>query len=257
MFNQTQIKNLRNLVFQKTILSFNKLKKKEIDINLVKGSYFVYRYDSCQNKNENFSWSKGTNCLIENSKETLFYIMGDSFGDHIVPTIASSKKQITLYKARFENCYIIKIDTCSDDNLDLINYQFSNISKNFNKKYLIISLSNTDFSELKIRKFLQAINKNVHIIFIYRHPSFTEFINPKMYKKYQIIKNKDYNIIKNLKKDRQIYFFDNLINLCSDCKSSEYKKLFNDLSGHFTLKTSLKLNESFENFLTTDILTIR
>ena len=29
MFNQTQIKNLRNLVFQKTILSFNKLKKKK------------------------------------------------------------------------------------------------------------------------------------------------------------------------------------------------------------------------------------
>ncbi|MDA9084629.1 acyltransferase [Candidatus Pelagibacter sp.] len=257
IFDQDQIKNIRNLIFQKTIQSFNKLKQKEIDINSAKGSYFVYRYDSCQNKNENFSWSKGTNCLIENSKDTLFYLIGDSFADHIVPTLASSKRQITLYKARFENCYITKIDICSDDNLDLINDQFLNISKDFNDKYLIISLSNIDFSELKIKKFLKMINKDVHVIFMYRHPFFHEFIDPKMYKKYEIIKNKDFNIIENLKKERQIYFFDNLINLCSGCKPDNYKKLFNDLFGHFTLKTSVNLNESFENFLTTINLTTR
>jgi peptidoglycan/LPS O-acetylase OafA/YrhL len=249
IFDKNQITDLRNFVYQKTIQSFNKFKKQELDVDSAQGSYFVFRYDNCYNEYENFSWSKGTNCLIENSNETLFYIMGDSFGDHIVPTVAITNDQITLYKARFENCYIIQGEQCDVDNFDLINSQFLNISKNFKKKFLVISLSKANFSETKIKKLLQIIRKDVYIIFMYKHPSFDEFSNSEMFTRYKLIKSKDYDIINKFKKDRKIYFFDNLNNLCIDCRPNEYRKLLSDSLGHFTLKTSVNLNINFEKFI--------
>ena len=248
IFNQNPLPNLRNFVFQKSIQLFNKVKKPQLNNH---SGVFVISYDSCHNKYENFSWSVGTNCLIDNSDETLFYIAGNSYGDHIVPTIATTTHQITLYKSRFENCYIEKATSCNFVNLDSAITQFSNISKMFKNKFFIVSLSNTSFSELKIKRLLQVINKDVHVIFMYRHPSFTEFNSSETFERYKLTKNKDFNIIKKLEIERNIYLFDNFKNLCNDCEHLEYKALFNDDVGHLTLETSLNLNKNFEKFIKT------
>jgi len=247
VFNPYKFFDLRDLLFQQTIKSFNKLKKTEyIDTN--QKNNFILRYDSCSNRYENFSWSKGTNCLIKNSEDTIFYIMGDSFGDHLVPAIANMKKKKTLYKARLDNCYITKSDLCAVNNLDIITSQFLNISKNFNNKFLLISLSNIKLSELKIKKLLNAINKDVHIIFIYRHPTISDFTDPNRFKNYTLIKDRDYQLIQKFKKNKQIYIFDNFKYLCNDCKRDEYNELFHDEAGHFIHKTSVSLTTSFEKF---------
>ena len=93
------------------------------------------------------------------------------------------------------------------------------------------------------------INDDVYIIFMYRHPSLSEFNSSEIFEKYKLSRNIDYNILKKLKKDRLIYLFDNFKNLCNDCKYLEYKDLFNDNVGHFRLKTSLNLNSNFEKFI--------
>lgn len=249
-FNQKFIFDLRNLIFQKSIQSFNKLKKPILDIDLFRGEEFSFRYDSCYNKYENFSWFKGTNCLIDNSDQTLFYIMGDSYGDHIVPTIASTKNKITLYKARLNNCYISKGRICSVNNLDTIISQFLDISKNYKEIFLIISVNHASLSELKINKLLKLIKEDVHIIIMYRHPSEYEYTNSEMFKKYITNKKEDQLTLNKLKKDRKIHFFDNLKNICTDCKNHEYKNLFSQGRGHhFTLKTSLNLRKNFERFI--------
>ena len=249
VFNSRAIFDFRNVLFQKSIQIFNKIKKPILDINSIRGSGFVLRYDICQNKLEDFSWFTGTNCLIDNSKETLFYIMGDSYGDHIVPTIATTQNKITLYKARFDMCNVSKEKVCSVNNLDLISSNFLNISKDFNNKFLILSVNHDSLSETKINKLLNVIDEDVHIIFMYRHPSKYEFSDPAIFKNYKLIKNEGHKIIKNFKKNRKIYFFDNLNNLCIDCEINEYNDFINDDNGHFKLKTSLYLKESFEKFI--------
>jgi len=248
-FNQRLIFDFRDFVFQKTIKSFNKVKKPMLDVNTVRGSYFTLRYDNCESEFENFSWYKGTNCLINNSNETLFYIMGDSYGDHIVPTIVTTKNKITLFKARLEHCYISRKNVCNYNNLDLISANYSNISKDFKNKFLIISVNHDSISELKIKKLLDVIDMNVHIIIMYRHPNVHEFTDPQVFEKYLMIKNRDHNIIKKYNKNRNIYFFDNLNNLCTDCKINDYSSFFDDKGAHFTLKTSLDLRENFEMFI--------
>ena len=119
--------------------------------------------------------------IIDNSKETLFYIMGDSYGDHIVPTIATTQNKITLYKARFDMCNVSKEKVCSVNNLDLISSNFLNISKDFNNKFLILSVNHGSLSETKINKLLNVIDEDVHIIFMYRHPSKYEFSDPAIF----------------------------------------------------------------------------
>jgi peptidoglycan/LPS O-acetylase OafA/YrhL len=248
-FNLNAIFDFRNLMFQKSIQTFNKVKKPILDINSIRGTGFVLRYDTCQNKSEDFSWSTGTNCIINNSKQTLFYIMGDSYGDHIVPTIATTKNKITLYKARLHNCHITQEKVCNANHLDIISSNFLNISKAFNNKFLILSVNHNKLSKLKIEKLLDVIDEDVHIIFMYRHPLRYEFNNPEIFKNYISIKNEDHKIIKNFNKNRKIYFFDNFNNLCIDCKIKEYNNFFDDKAGHFTLKTSLNLKENFEKFI--------
>ena len=90
---------------------------------------------------------------------------------------------------------------------------------------------------------------NVHIIIMYRHPNVHEFTDPQVFEKYLMIKNRDHNIIKKYNKNRNIYFFDNLNNLCTDCKINDYSSFFDDKGAHFTLKTSLDLRENFEMFI--------
>jgi len=248
-FNSKAIFDFRNLLFQKSIQTFNKIKKPILDINSHRGSGFSLRYDTCENKLEDFGWFAGTNCLINNSKETLFYIMGDSYGDHIVPTIATTQNKITLYKARLDNCYISQGKACNVNNLDLIISNFLNISKDFNNKFLILSVNHNSLSKPKINKLLNVIDEDVHIIFMYRHPNKNEFSDPVIFKNYRLTTNKDYKIIKNFKANRKIYFFDVFNNLCIDCEFNEYNDFINDDNGHFTLKTSLNLKENFEKFI--------
>ena len=76
------------------------------NLNMSLNDNWVLQFDSCNNKNENFSWSTRVNCLTNGTDSTLFYILGNSYGDHFVPTVHGMNRKSTLYKARFENCHV-------------------------------------------------------------------------------------------------------------------------------------------------------
>ena len=141
-----------------------------------------------------------------------------------------------------------KTTICNYDKLDFIISQFLKISSSFSKKYLIMSLESGNLSEKKMLKILNLLDSVDFVIFFYPHPSTQDFENENEFKKYNVNKDINLNLIKKLEEHKKIYIFDNLYHLCKDCSIDEYRKLFWD-GQHFTLDTSLYLSRKFENFL--------
>jgi len=264
--NKSIIFKSRDLFFQKSIDLYQLVKKINPDKpryirknTKYRGNRHELRFDTCKNKFENFSYTTTANCIKNNSDSEIFYILGNSYGDHIIPAIATMKKKITLYNARFEDCFVDdtfvmhdkktkKTTICNYDKLDFIISQFLKISSNFNKKYLIISLESGNLSEKKMLKILSLLDKRVFVIFFYPHPSINEFENENKFKKYNSTKNMNLNLIKKLEKHKKIYVFDNFYHLCNQCDIEQYKSFFWD-GQHFTLNTSLSLAKKFEKFI--------
>ena len=71
-------------------------------------------------------------------KENIFFIAGNSYGDHIVPAFSIFDNNSTVYKSRFEGCYISEStnQNCINKSKIIIN-NFRKISKDFNNKYFI------------------------------------------------------------------------------------------------------------------------
>ena len=209
---------------------------------------WVLQLDSCSNKNENFSWSTGVNCLTEGTNDSLFYILGNSYGDHFVPTVHGVKGKSTLYKARFENCYID--NTSCNDKTDDILKKFQEISKNFDNTFLIISLNTTKISKQKIEHILINLQRHITVIFVHPHPTLDIFSNVKKFEKFKKEKNNYLSILKDFKDEYNLLFFDPYEHLCqnNNCNANKYKDLFTD-EAHFKLSTSKYLSLKFFNSL--------
>ena len=128
--------------------------------------------DSCNNNLENFGHNY-LNCIKNESNENLFFISGDSFGQHFVNVLTASKNN-------FNNIYLSTISNKSFVN-ENISYQhsinnFLHLSKNFDKSYFILSISHQqDFSVEKMTTFLDNL-QNHDIIIIKPHQRTNRFI---------------------------------------------------------------------------------
>ena len=216
-----------------------------------KNDIFVYRYDLCENRNENFSWSTRVNCIYQNSDKEVYYIFGNSYGDHIVPLIAHTNTNITLYNARFEDYFISKTE--QDEAFDITKFQFIlsqylEITKNYKKKTIIISLSSQNFSKEKFLKVIDLMDNQTTLILFYPHPSIEIFENKTSLLNYNKIKINDYILINEIKKSKKIFIFDTFNILCNSCSKEFYNNLFFDGS-HFKLIGSLSLKEDFEKLI--------
>jgi peptidoglycan/LPS O-acetylase OafA/YrhL len=234
------------------IESFNSLNKFAINFfhivdNVNSGankydSIFVKKFDHCENYQESFKWRTGVNCLRENSNSKLVYIMGNSYADHIVPVTSKAFLDSDLYLARFDNCYLAKFSKCDIDKKNQIFYQYSKISKKYDEKIVIISLSGNNYSKKKISQILNRLETlNTLVVFVYPHPSVNDYKNEKEINKYYSIKKNDFKILKDFER---LILLDTFENICLDCDLDSYSQVFID-GHHFSLNGSLSLIELF------------
>ncbi len=257
IFNLNLVYDLRNFAYKKIIKLYpivSKFNTNEVDNN--KNDNWVLRFDQCENDNENFSWYTSLNCISDKDKENLFYILGNSYADHIVPTVYSLREKITLYKSRFENCHI-NIDTHCNDKSGVIINKYNKISKNFKNKYLILSLNTNNGSENykqvsyeKLQEIFKKLSINTKVIFIYPHPPTETLVNKLEYAKHKLTKKKDFKNFNKLSSNYDLYIFDTYKYLCKtkECKYDDYKKYFID-DAHFKISTSYLLAENLKQFI--------
>jgi len=248
-FNYEFIYKIRDNFYKNLI----KLHPKIVDIdknnsNLSLNDNWILQFDSCNNKNENFSWDVRVNCVTDGNDGTLYYILGNSYGDHFVPTVYTMNKQSTVYKARFENCYID--NTNCNNKINEILKRFKKTSKNFDNIFLIISLSTNIISKKKIENILKDLPKDITVIFVHPHPTLEVFLNDKKFDKFNKEKNDYFLVLKNFKTKYNLLIFDPYEHLCqnNNCNSNKYKDFFTDI-GHFKLSTSKYLSSKFLDFL--------
>ena len=167
---------IRNLVHQ-NIVNINKIFK---DLNLTQNTVehrvankWILNNDICHSQIENFG-SNYLNCISHMNNKKLFFISGDSFGEHFVNVLTSNKS------STFKNIYLSKVKNKSflkEEKLDIntIN-DFKKISKDFEDSYFILSISyhiDTEISQLvKFFKYLPDTN----IIIIRPHHRPNKFI---------------------------------------------------------------------------------
>ena len=203
---------------------------------------FVKKFDHCENEQESFKWYTRVNCLKENSNSKLVYILGDSYGDHIVPVVSKTFLDSDLYLARLDNCYIIKSVKCDRDRINQILNQYLKISKKYDEKIVIISLHGNDYSQKNISQILNKLEAlNTVVIFVYPHPSVNVYKNEKKINKYYLTKKNDLKILKNF---NNLILLDTFESICLDCNLDKYKQIFLD-GHHFSLNSSLSLIELF------------
>tara|TARA_Y100000590_G_scaffold13010_1_gene15816 strand:- start:68 stop:1909 length:1842 start_codon:yes stop_codon:yes gene_type:complete len=247
-FNQKLIFNSFDSLTKYSINFFNIVDKINNNNKNNFNEIFVKRFDKCENNYENFSWSTKVNCIHQNSNENLIYILGNSFGDHIIPAVSTAFPNETIYNARFENCYISNNLNCKNNN-KILNQnisQYLKISKNYINKIIIFSLNQNNFSQKKISKITKnLVNDKTKILFFYPHPTVSTFANKEKFKVYNISKKNDLNLLESKKYKENIIVYDTFEHLCKKCNLKDYKELFiND--DHFNLKGSLFLQESLK-----------
>ena len=157
--------NIRNLI-NHNLVNINNIFK---SINLTKNS-LEYRTatkwfldnDSCNNNLENFGIDY-LNCIRNLDNENLFFISGDSFGEHFVNILASKETKT------FKNIYLSKIDNKIFVDKNLSNHRtidsFLNLSKSFKSSYFILSISHQEnFDIKKMIIFLSNLDQEKVII---------------------------------------------------------------------------------------------
>jgi peptidoglycan/LPS O-acetylase OafA/YrhL len=227
---------------------FNKLNK--ISINLFKyteknqykypsqdnNMYSTLSYDFCEEDYEDFSWSSKVNCIKKDKSDTIIFVFGNSYGEHLVPGLYYLQNT-NLVISRFDNIYLNN-QRHSELKLGVLISKYKKITQKFKKKIVLISLNERNYSIKKIKNIILKINdENTKIILLYPHPSIDEIINDELFSNYEIEKKK--NILK-LEKVRNIKIFDTFDFLCEECNEKDYSKLFID-GAHLSLTGSLKL----------------
>ena len=167
--------NIRTLINHGIINLNNSFKNINLTTNTIEyriANKWFLNNDSCNNNLENFGHNY-LNCIKNESNENLFFISGDSFGQHFVNVLTASKNN-------FNNIYLSTISNKSFVN-ENISYQhsinnFLHLSKNFDKSYFILSISHQqDFSVEKMTTFLDNL-QNHDIIIIKPHQRTNRFI---------------------------------------------------------------------------------
>ena len=248
LFNYKLAYVLRDGLYKNLIKIYPKYSNNKLT-NSIQNDIWVLQYDECNNKNESFSWSTGTNCIIENNSESLFYILGNSYGDHLVPSTMDIIDSPSIYKARFENCYVNLEQNCNKNNLDITLNRFIKISQDYNRKFLFISLNTEDIFFKKLFKILEFLPSDTIVIYIYPHPTVNIISNNENLIKYKSDKQKNFLTFKKLSQNFNLFIFDTYAYLCPKykCDLDEYNNYFTD-GAHFKHTTSKYLRLSIKNF---------
>ena len=248
LFNYKLAYVLRDGLYKNLIKIYPKYSNNKLT-NSNHNDIWVLQYDECNNKNESFSWSTGTNCIIENNSKSLFYILGNSYGDHLVPSTMDIIDSPSIYKARFENCYVNVEQNCNKNNLDITLNRFIKISQDYNRKFLFISLNTEDIFFKKLSKILEFLPSDTIVIYIYPHPTVNIISNNENLIKYKSDKQKNFLTFKKLSQNFNLFIFDTYTYLCPKykCDLEEYNNYFTD-GAHFKHTTSKYLRLSIKNF---------
>ena len=248
LFNYKLAYVLRDGLYKNLIKIYPKYSNNKLT-NSNHNDIWVLQYDECNNKNESFSWSTGTNCIIENNSKSLFYILGNSYGDHLVPSTMDIIDSPSIYKARFENCYVNVEQNCNKNNLDITLNRFIKISQDYNRKFLFISLNTEDIFFKKLSKILEFLPSDTIVIYIYPHPTVNIISNNENLIKYKSDKQKNFLTFKKLSQNFNLFIFDTYTYLCPKykCDLDEYNNYFTD-GAHFKHTTSKYLRLSIKNF---------
>ena len=175
LFHALNYIDIRTLINHR-IVNVNNIFK---NINLTKNTIeyrtankWFLNNDSCNNNLENFGHNY-LNCIKKQNNKDLFFISGDSFGQHFVNVLTAKKNN-------FENIYLSKISNKSFVNKNISNQHsinnFLNLSKSFENSYFILSISHQEnFSVEKMTTFLKNLQGN-NVIIIKPHQRTNRFI---------------------------------------------------------------------------------
>ncbi len=216
---------------------------------------WILPFDRCSNSYENFSFSRGVNCIVDKGNENLFFIAGNSFGDHIVPAFSMLMDKSTVYKSRFENCYVAEnIGTNCNNKSKIIINSFKKISANFKNKFFVISLTIGNYNKNKLTEIFEHLPKDTKIILIYPHPNINTFNKLNSLNEYEKIKNQDFIKFNLLKNNFNINTFDTFLFICPDgkCGKNYYEKLFID-GAHFKVSSNTIILNNLKNFISNDL----
>ena len=175
-FHSLNYINIRNLINHGIVNLNNTFKNINLTKNTIEyriANKWFLNNDTCNNSIENFEHNY-LNCIRNLDNKDLFFISGDSFGQHFVNVLTTKKKD------NFENIYLSKISNKSFVNENFSNQHsidnFLDLSKNFENSYFILSISHQEnFSVKKLTKFLNNLKEN-NVIIIKPHQRTNRFI---------------------------------------------------------------------------------
>ena len=263
---------LRNLVYDLILKTNNfatiyNLNKKSIsNRKLAKWELDV---DHCSKKEESFKRSTYLNCIKSDaSNNDLFFLVGDSYGEHFINTLANITSIKNLYYARLDN-ENFESDIDLDNTHNLFN-NYLNTSINFKKnKTVIISISYpNDLNHIKIQTFLSKFKNNEKFIFIAPHKVFNirdecKTLNDNLVLNCIASNNIEQNskiikVIEKLDTRKNIFIYDFKDKFCKKeiCYSYLIEKdkfVFSDNFSHLTKEFAEFLSKDFEKFLDKNI----
>ena len=175
--------HLFNLINIRTIINHNFININNTfkNINLTQNSV-EYRVankwfldnDTCNKNYENFLSNAYLNCIKNSDNKELFFISGDSFGEHFVNVLTSqkSKKFNNIYLSRIDNKFFVDKGAYNHKTIDT----FLDLSKQFKDSYFILSISHQENFNLEIMiNFLENLDGK-KIIIIKPHQKTNKFI---------------------------------------------------------------------------------
>lgn len=208
ILNNVNIINLRNII-NHAIIDTNHVFK---NVNITKNTLFnriankhFLNNDRCNSRNENFNSKNYLNCIISKNNKNLFYLAGDSFGEHFLNVITESNLSI------FQNVYLSRIENhnfLEKNNINFISINnFTKLSKDFDKSFFIFSISYQENISLdKLSKYFAKL-KDYNVIIVKPHQRTNKFIyncieskNLKIFSSYINSKKCEYE--KNLDQNR-------------------------------------------------------
>ena len=124
--------------------------------------------DNCKNNDESFKRINYLNCIKSNESNELFFLMGDSYGEHFINVLASNNEINNLYFARLDSQNFMS-DVRKDTSKHTLE-SYNKIKKQFNgNKTIVISIKypkKLDYN--KLENFVNLFDDE-NIIFISPH----------------------------------------------------------------------------------------
>ena len=214
--------------------------------------------DNCKNSYENFKRIDYLNCIKNSDSKDLYYLMGDSYGEHFINVLAKNKQIRNLYYARLDN----ENFSDTEDIITSMNTKsnYDKIKKQFNgDKTIIISINYPQkLNYEKLNNFISSFDDE-NIILI--SPHLTK-VNKNRCKtninNFQICYyNKDYkniekfklnvNALKNFNKNIDIYDFTSFF-----CNSNICTNYIEKIDLYIIVDSFSHLKREFVNYIFSD-----